>query len=277
MNFCEDVQRAGEVPSRNQYRGWLHLLAAFTASVVFASCTTIRAPQKYVSPDKSFSVAVEGDVLTYRGLLMKGGVDQAEKYLTEHPSVSVLAIESQGGDVTEGMRLGDLVLARSMDVRVIGSICASSCANYVFVSGRRKFIEPGALVMWHGSPLRPQDSPVTVTVVDGNGRSESKEYRGAALLEYLKRPEIAVATERDRKEHLEFFKVRGVDGRITVFGQEMGCDCQWTFTVEDMGKFGVDRVYADSSYPDASPLFEELSVVTLKLNDYPGHVSGSKD
>ena len=277
MSSCEDLQRAGKVPARNLYRGFLHLLAAIIASLALASCTTIGTPRKYVSPDKFFSVAVEGDVLTYRGLLMKGGVDQVEKYLAEYPSVSVLAIESQGGDVTEGMRLGDLVLTRSMDVRVIGSICASSCANYVFVSGRRKFIESGALVMWHGSPLRPQDTPVTVTVVDGNGHSESKEYKGEALLEYLKRPEIAVAAERDRKEHLEFFKVRRMDGRITVFGQEIGCDCQWTFTVEDMGKLGVDRVYADSSYPNASPLLEDLSVVTLKLDDHPGHVSGSKD
>ena len=112
---------------------------------------------------------------------------------------------------------------------------------------------------------------------DSNGHFESKEYKGEALLEYLKRPEVAVAAERNRKAHLEFFKARQVNGRVTVFGQEVGCDCQWTFAVEDMEKFGVGRVYADSSYPSASPLLEALSVVTLKLNDHPGHISGSKD
>ncbi|WP_394696390.1 hypothetical protein [Pseudoxanthomonas japonensis] len=277
MRFYDYFERNDKDPARNLYCDLLHFLVAITASLALASCTTIRTPQKYVSPDKSFSVAVEGGVLTYRGLLMKRGVDQAEKYLAEHPSVSVLAIESQGGEVTEGMRLGDLVLARSMDVRVIGSICASSCANYVFVSGRQKFIEPGALLTWHGSPLRPQDMPITATVVDSDGHSESKEYKGEALLEYLKRPEIAISVERDRKEQMEFFRARRVDGRITVFGQEIGCDCQWTLTVEDMGKFGVDGVYADSSYPNAAPLLKELSVVTLRLKDYPGHVSGGKD
>lgn len=277
MSSCEESLRVSEALPHDIFRDLLCLLAAITVCLSLTSCATVRAPQKFVSPDKLFSVAVEGNTLTYRGALMKDGVDKVEKYLADYSSVSILAIESQGGEVAEGMRLGDLVLARGMDVRVIGSICASSCANYVFVSGKRKFVEPGALVLWHGSQLRPQDIPVTITVEDSNGHFESKEYKGEALLEYLKRPEIAVAAERDRKAHLEFFRARQVDGRVTVFGQEVGCDCQWTFTVEDMEKFGVGRVYADSSYPSASPLLETLSVVTLKLNDHPGHVSGSKD
>lgn len=276
MNPCENLQGTSKVPLRDPGRGLLHLLAAISVSLMLASCTTVRSAQKYVSPDKLFSVAVEGGVLTYRGLLMKDGIDQVEKYLADYPSVSVLAIESQGGEVAEGMRLGDLVLARSMDVRVIGSICASSCANYVFVSGRRKFIESGSLVMWHGSSLRPQDIPVTITAKDGKGHSVSKEYKGEELLEYLRRPDIATAVEKDRKADMDFFKARKVDGRVTVFGQEIGCGCNWTFTVDDMKRFGIRRVHADSSYPDASPLVESLPVATLEIDDYLG-LSGNKD
>ena len=276
MASCRNIKWVGKPDRRYSQQGLPYLLVA-VAVLALTSCAAARVSEKHVSPEKLFSVALEGNVLTYRGMLMKDGVDQVEKYLSKYPATSVLAIESQGGDVVDGMRLGDIVRMRSMDVRVIGSICASSCANYVFVSGGKKFIEPGALVMWHGSDLRPQDIPVTVTNVDETGRHVSKEYKGAELLEYLRRPDIAAAAERSRKKQLDFFKERNMDGRVTVFGQEIGCDCQWTFTVEDMGKFGIDRVYADSSYPNASPLLETLSVVTIKLNDHPGHISGSKD
>ncbi len=261
----------------NPKRGLPHLAAAMTPLLVLAACATAQVSEKYVSPEKLFSVAVNENVLTYRGLLTKDGVDRAEKYLSDYPAISVIAIESQGGEVADGMRLGDAVLKRSMDVKVIGSICASSCANYVFLSGNRKFIEAGALVFWHGSDLRPQSIPVTVTNVDDAGRSVSKSHAGAELLEYLKRPDIAAAAERDRMKQNDFFRARGIDGRVTVFGQEVGCDCEWTFTVDDMKRFGIDRVHTDSSYPDTSPLLESLSVATLRLADYPGHVSGSKD
>ena len=232
-----------------------------------------QVSEKYVSPDKLFSVVVSENALRYRGLLTKEGVDRAEKYLSDYPAINLLEIESQGGEVAEGMRLGDAILKRSMDVKVIGSICASSCANYVFLSGNRKLIEAGALVFWHGSELRPESMPATIINVDEAGHSITKTYAGAELLEYLQRPEIAAA-EKNRKEQVDFFRTRGIDGRVTVFGQEIDCDCEWTFTVEDMKKFGIDRVHADSSYPDSSPSLESLSVMTLRLEDYPEHVPG---
>jgi len=243
----------------------LHLLCLCLA-VVLPAIASPAPEQKYVSPDQAFSIAVNGDVITFRGLLTMEGVQRAAEYITAHPGLKTLAIESQGGETNAGMGLGDLMLENKLDVRVIG-ICASSCANYVFVSGAKKVIEPRAVILWHGSPLRAEYIPVTTIVAGKDGSSVTTHYQGAQLLEYMKRPEVAAENEQDRKRHVAFFDARGVDGRLTVFGQEVGCGCNWTFSVKDMARFGLDEVQADTAYPLPSDL-EKYSIVAIALEDY---------
>ena len=220
---------------------------------------------------------MDGDVITYRGLLVMDGVERVSNYVSGNPRIKRLSIESQGGEIDAGMKLGDLVFDNSLDVRVIGVICGSSCANYVFLSGKRKFIDPGALVMWHGSALRPESIPITHKTISEDGKETIREYKGAALVEYMKRPDIASSNENERKAHADFFRARGVDGRITVYGQEMGCDCSWTFSADDMSRFGVGQVHADSRYPQPSALLETMPVVTIKLDDHPGSIFEGKN
>jgi len=251
--------------------------ASLVTAVLLSAMPSAEAEvtEKYVSPDKTFSVSIDGDALVYRGLLLADGVDRAEKYLSDHPSLTVLAIASGGGDIEAGMKLGDLVLARAMDVRVF-QFCGSSCANYVFVSGRRKIIEPGAVVMWHGSPLRPENIAVNATVVDTAGKSTTTHYEGEALLEYLKRPNIAPGIESDRQRQLEFFERRKVDGRVTVHGHEIGCQCQWTFTLDDMQRFGIKDVQPDSSYPWPASL-EAENTTLLRIEHAAAEDPGFQD
>ena len=186
------------------------------------------------------------------------------------------SIESQGGDAEAGMRLGDALLARGLDVEVVGSLCASSCANYVFVSGRRKSIAPGARVVWHGSPLRPESIPVVVEEVAADGSVSREVYEGERLAAYLQRPEIAAGLERERQRNQAFFAARGVDGRVTVYGQEAGCGCNWTFGVDDRRRFGIEDVVAEDGYPAPSAP-GALPVLTLRLDDRSGHPAPRED
>jgi len=236
---------------------------------LIVACAPGRAVvmEKYVAKDRTWSVAADGRTVTYRGVLTAEGVERVVAWLNRYSEIRSLAIESQGGDVDAGMRLGDEVLKRNLDVEVIGSLCASSCANYVFVSGRRKSIAPGAKVIWHGSPLRPEDIPVMDEVIGTDGSIEHELLEGDRLAAYLRRSDIAPVVEHERKRHQAFFKVRGVDGRVTTYGQEVGCGCNWTFSVEDMHRLGIEDVVAEEGYPVSSPTSDELLVVALKLSD----------
>ena len=59
----------------------------------------------------------------------------------------------------------------------VNLICASSCANYIFLGASRKYVRSGGTVMWHGAP-----------------------YSGSDLI---------------KQAHLAFFKRINVDDRIT--------------------------------------------------------------
>ena len=90
------------------------------------------------------------------------------------------------------------------------------------------------------------------------------------LAAYLRQPGIVEGVERERQRNLDFFAARGVDGRVTVYGQEAGCGCNWTFGVDDMRRFGIEGVVAEEGYPVPLPGPGALPVVTLRLDGASG-------
>lgn len=239
---------------------------------ILTSCgISTREHLQASDPVDTRQVTLRGDVIQYVGVISPAFVDQVEALLRQNPAVTTLAIASQGGDVESGMRLGNLVKARSLDVNVIGNICASSCANYVFVSGKRKTIAPGAVVIWHGSPLRPEDIPVTQTIIDAQGNSTTTTYVGESLERYLRRPDVEAGVARDKQANMAFYRARGMNGRVTTFGQEVGCDCNWTLDVEDMAVFGISNVHAPDDYPQPEDWWVSGKLKQLELRDYPSY------
>lgn len=62
-----------------------------------------------------------------------------------------LIIRSGGGDLYAGLILGDFVRKHQMSVEIV-DFCISACANYVFLAGETKILNPQALVIFHGGP-----------------------------------------------------------------------------------------------------------------------------
>ena len=189
-------------------------------------------------------VRTRGPELIYTGSITPKGVARARALLDASPQVRKVVVNSGGGDVAAGMDFGDMIHARGLDVKVSGGLCMSSCANYVFTAGRRKTIEPGSLVIWHGSMLQEglfeQLDPGTL--VHPQGRPlRWWERRMAARA-------VRLDFERLLRRQNAFYARLGVDGAITVIGQRMGCDCQWTLRVKDMAAFGVRDVAAPDGY-----------------------------
>lgn len=125
------------------------LLAAVTGA------TAVSAAQAAGTVDGAqAAVRAEGRVVHYDGRITQASVAAVRMLLEADGSLKELAIRSGGGDVEAGLALGGLVRDRGLDVRVVGDVCMSSCANYVFPAGRRKIVESGALVIWHGSMIQ---------------------------------------------------------------------------------------------------------------------------
>jgi hypothetical protein len=63
-------------------------------------------------------------------------------------------LRSPGGDTFVGMAMGREIHRRHLDVEVDG-YCQSSCANYLFTAGRRKYLRSVDQVRFHGGALEP--------------------------------------------------------------------------------------------------------------------------
>ncbi len=189
-------------------------------------------------------VVAEQKTLRYTGEITSDGVSRVESLLAAHPDIRILEINSTGGSIDRGIDLGLLVFRHGLDVHVTGSMCMSSCANYVFTAGRRKVIEPGAVVVWHGSAIQKGlydfDKFDLTFFREAYGRDPNCIERLAL------RWKLHTYRRRVQSRQAEFFELIKVDPGVTVFGQTHGCKCQWTLSPEDMTAFGIKNV---SAYP----------------------------
>jgi hypothetical protein len=66
----------------------------------------------------------------------------------------VIVRRQGGGQVLPAVEIAMIILHRHLDV-IIYDRCLSSCANYLFLAARYKFLMGNALVGWHESPGFP--------------------------------------------------------------------------------------------------------------------------
>jgi hypothetical protein len=101
---------------------------------------------------------------------------------------------------------------------VIDGWCVSSCANYVFPAGRRKWILPGSVVAWHGS------------VTGANAEDAPRAFRERAPA-YL----AAMRAKQDA-----FYERIGVSECITRFAHvALGVRGFFSMSIDDMERFGI--------------------------------------
>lgn len=205
-------------------------------------------------------LSVKGDTVFYSGSLTKQGINNFAKLLAEHSDIHWLVINSVGGEINNGMDMGDLVYSHKLNVRVT-FICASSCANYVFTAADIKIIDKGAIVGWHGSAIQSglasqMSKKQIVRQLKSNQEysmlTPEQQNKAIANIQAKFKQYIAKAIARQTA----FFHKIHVNEDITVVGLNVahGLYCM---SVSDMAKFGVHDVTASPDYPrDSLPRFK---------------------
>jgi hypothetical protein len=210
----------------------------------------------------------DGDAVVYRGGLA-AGANARVRELLEEGGVRRLRITSGGGEIGLGMDLGELVHRHALDVEVAG-VCASSCANYVFPAGVRKLLAADAVLVWHGSAI--QDGVGSAAMIDFEAVARLRgrpldEDEKAAMIE-----RFAAYGSEARARQERYYAALGVDPRVTVFGQDVGCGCDWTIPVEDMARFGIAGIEAPQGY-GAGLASLHKPVAMLRLDDHPHYAA----
>lgn len=226
------------------------------------------------------AVSVAGGVASYTGETNAAGFDALA---AASNAVDTLVVDSLGGEVFWGLKIGELIHARGWEVRVNG-VCFSSCANYIFPAGKRKIIAAGGIVGWHGSAR--QDAVLAARA----GISETEEFLRKIIPAMLAgladsgqaappREEMLAGIAAEfarhqtrRRMEAAFFARIGVDPDSAVYGffPESGVPQNaggWTYRVKDMAKFGITGVAyrGGGEYPPADKLaFLGLAVAEVK-------------
>lgn len=220
--------------------------------------------------------------IEYQGLITSEANDGVfELYQEASPKPTTILIESHGGAAGAAMQLGMWMLDHELDVRV-DTFCYSSCANYVFLAGRNKFLAPHASIMWHGGVTQPINRADLEHLLDDMLGALDDEARVAVLAE-RPRERLLEQMEASKLELIaretRFFERIGVDQRITVLGhlferELLAADHDysgWDLALEDLDKLGVHhiRVTGDATWLPW-PAREDVLVYRIHLERLPG-------
>ncbi len=126
--------------------------------------------------------------------------------------VQQLVIQSGGGNVDAGMDLADIMLEHKLDL-VVDKFCFSSCANYVFIAGKNKYIQPNAILGWHGNAASAKwlDEDIDAML------PELKGDRSAVKWQQLRRHYDDVIHKASARE-AKLYQVLGIDPSLLTLG-----------------------------------------------------------
>jgi len=88
--------------------------------------------------------------LTIQGLIKSGDFDKVRDTLDA--KTFQVFVRSPGGNALEARRIGDLLASRDLPV-VVRGYCESACATDIFLVARRRVINDGGFVAFHGGDV----------------------------------------------------------------------------------------------------------------------------
>ena len=161
-----------------------------------AGCATVAGP----AASETGPICRQETPETFR---IHGGIDPALADCVSvawRPTTRILILDSPGGDVATALDMAERFEGQGLEMRVDGE-CNSSCANYFLPLARRIVIEPGSVVMLHGSV----DPMLRARMEEGRGefvrrrREEgaSPEEAEVAFQEGLGRIDAMIARQAD--------------------------------------------------------------------------------
>ncbi|MBL8513484.1 MAG: hypothetical protein JNJ55_05800 [Betaproteobacteria bacterium] len=89
----------------------------------------------------------DAETLSLAGIIAAGDAQEFEIAL--RAGTKRVVLNSGGGDALECMKIAKTIHARQLDI-VVDGLCASGCANYLFVAAAKKTVRPWSLVVLHG-------------------------------------------------------------------------------------------------------------------------------
>ncbi len=118
-------------------------------------------------------ISVNSNTILFKGDITYDSYLKLKDTVATNPDANEIVLTSTGGNMLAGLAMGTIIKSRNLNVRVLG-VCASSCANYLFIAGNRKTLAQDALVIFHGGV---QQDKLVEAVQAGN--NQNTDYGGS--------------------------------------------------------------------------------------------------
>lgn len=175
-----------------------------------------------------------GRVLHVVGEIYEGDFEKFSKSISEG-EVSFAILNSVGGNALEAMRIASVMSDMKLNT-VVSDICASSCANYLFLAGNKKIIMQHGVVIWHGSYSQECGHTIAKSDFVNKSEDEIKNFFHGLKIQH--------------EENEKFFKKIKVKAGITCLNMASKKEVDerypestgFTLTADAMKVFGVDNI-----------------------------------
>ncbi|WP_416056304.1 hypothetical protein [Stenotrophomonas maltophilia] len=124
-------------------------------------------------------------------------------------------VRSLGGDVDLGMDMGDAILDRKASVHAY-QMCASSCANYLFLAAHTRHVMPASVVLFHGGMVPRLKRGRSVTAEGRKAIQASIERQDAFLRRAAVYPRLFEWMDRLNRPNFMVMRYCPADRRITL-------------------------------------------------------------
>lgn len=217
------------------------------------------------------NVWLDGEVIYYKGQITAQNNKQiVQLYQQAKSKPKRLAIQSGGGNIDLGMDLADFVQQKQLDVEV-ADFCFSSCANYVFIAGKNKWLGDNAILGWHGNAASARwlDEDIDAMVKNLEGEKRQQQWQKLRL-HYDQ-----VILKASQREALLYQKL-GVDPSLLTIGlqPELRSVAKqqryrgWTFNSSILNQLGVKSINPgkDNWQPKLHPRFKLMIISELSTS-----------
>jgi hypothetical protein len=184
-----------------------------------------------------------------------------------------LVIQSGGGNIDLGMDLADFVIQQKLDVEV-PDFCFSSCANYVFVAGKTKWLGENAVLGWHGNAASARwlDEDIDAMVKNLEGEERQQQWQKLRL-------HYDQVIQKAAQREALLYQQLGVDPTLLTIGlqPELRAVAEqqryrgWTFNSSVLNQLGVKSINSGTEgkegwQPKLHPRFKLMIISELSAS-----------
>ena len=212
-------------------RGLLRLyVLAYIIILISSSCYAsqgINIADSRVLNDPP-EIEIKDDTVYYDGQITNESYSAILKIIGTN-KITNISINSIGGDVENALKIAGYIKKNELNVTV-RSVCASACANYIFIAGKNKFIGADSYLLWHGSINGP------VKELEISGDISREEFFQLNEVKQLKIKETKFYKENEVSSKIAFCPQLRQDYR-KKFPEKW-----FSYTPQDMEKFGIRKI-----------------------------------